>query len=65
MQEIFSITGLSEKQIKRWLENKRSKLETKPYKCFTPDEKKILLEFFQNQNNHPGPADLFYLSSII
>jgi hypothetical protein len=72
MNELHLLTGLEHIRIKRWLENRRikqSKTETKPRKLFTPGEKSILLEFFNNnsyfKNNHPGPADISVLANLV
>jgi hypothetical protein len=67
LQEFHLVTGL-EKKIKRWLDNKRvkqSKTEDKPRKLFSSEEKNILLSFFKNTSEHPGPADLSMLANLI
>ncbi len=63
--ELISKTQLDEKSIRRWLYNKRYRTQTHQRKGFNEIDKKELLEFFQNQNNHPGPADLELLSKIL
>jgi hypothetical protein len=62
--ELISKTQSDEKSIRRWLYNKRYRTQTHQRKGFNDIDKKVLLQFFQNQNNHPGPADLELLSII-
>jgi succinate dehydrogenase flavin-adding protein (antitoxin of CptAB toxin-antitoxin module) len=63
--ELISKTHLDEKSIRRWLYNKRYRTQTHQRKGFSEIDKKVLLEFFHNQNNHPGPADLELLGKIL
>lgn len=68
LQELHLVTGLEKKKIKRWLDNRRvkqSKTEDKPRKLFSSEEKNILLSFFKNTSEHPGPADLSMLANLI
>ncbi len=58
------MTGIEERKIKRWLDNRRLKDTTKPRKLFTDDDN-ALLNFFENQYCHPGPADLSLLSNLV
>ena len=68
MNELHLLTGFEHIRIKRWLENRRikqSKTETKPRKLFTPGEKSILLDFFNNNSNHHGPADISVSANLV
>jgi hypothetical protein len=68
LQELHLVTGLEKKKIKRWMDNRRvkqSKTEDKPGKLFSSEEKNILLSFFKNTSEHPGPADLSMLANLI
>jgi hypothetical protein len=62
-------TGIPEFKIQRWIEHKRSVLtkdtNIKPHLYFSINDKKILVNFFQNQTSHPGPGDLTLLSKIL
>jgi hypothetical protein len=43
---------------------KQSKTEDKPRKLYSSEEKNILLSFFKNTSEHPGPADLSMLANL-
>jgi dGTP triphosphohydrolase len=55
------LTGLQENEIKRWLDNTRINSKTKPRKLFTVEDTGILINFFEKETDHPGPADLTFL----
>ena len=58
ISRLVLLTGIESKKIKWWLNNKRNRSQIKPRKLFTDEDNAILMRFFDNQTNHPGPADL-------
>ncbi len=48
LNELLLLTGIEERKIKRWLDNRRLKDTTKPRKLFTDDDNALLKNFFEN-----------------
>ena len=66
LAELSLRSQLDEKKIIQWLNNKRSRSkELMQGKCFTKDDKQILLNFLTTRTDHPGPEDLSLLAKII
>jgi hypothetical protein len=55
-------TGLSEKSIRVWLNNRRGKDKNLQTSYFSLNDKIKMIRFYQDVCNHPGPKDLENLS---
>ena len=62
-------TNSIEKQVKKWIENKRTRLKINTInenECYlTADDKTILRKYYETQTNHPGPEELLFLENVI
>jgi hypothetical protein len=68
LKQLSKETGLSEIQISDWVNNMRKrKIEFKipRQEYFTIQDKQIMLQFFDEISNRPGPSDLDQLSRAI
>jgi RNase adaptor protein for sRNA GlmZ degradation len=62
-------TNSSEKQVKKWIENKRTRLKINTINenesNITANDKTILRKYYETQTNHPGPEELLLLENAI
>jgi hypothetical protein len=65
IKKLALLTGLQENKIKRWLDNTRINSKIKPRKLFTVEETSILINFFEKETDHPGPAVLTFLANLV